>query len=56
MHAARVFARARLRSPVRTVDLRELLGELMESGRLAEGMVQQQDLGHPGRYMMRSRI
>lgn len=25
-HAARVFARARLRSPLRTVDLRELLG------------------------------
>ena len=36
--------------------LRSSSANFVEAGRLAEGVVKQQDLGHPGRYMMRARI
>lgn len=50
-HAARVFGRARLRSPVRTVDLRDLLGGKTLAplaGPPAEGPVPIEICCHPG--------
>lgn len=50
-HAARVFARVGLRSPVRTVDLRDLLaGKTLAplAGRAAEGPVPIEICCHPG--------
>jgi chitin disaccharide deacetylase len=50
-HAARVFARARLRSPVRTVDLRDLIGGDAlgkAAGRAATGLEPVEICCHPG--------
>jgi predicted glycoside hydrolase/deacetylase ChbG (UPF0249 family) len=50
-HAARVFAQARLRSPVRTVDLRDLIGGdalRHAAGRAAEGPEPVEICCHPG--------
>jgi predicted glycoside hydrolase/deacetylase ChbG (UPF0249 family) len=50
-HAARVFARARLRSPVRTVDLRDLIGGdalAQAAGRAAGGPEPLEVCCHPG--------
>jgi predicted glycoside hydrolase/deacetylase ChbG (UPF0249 family) len=50
-HAARVFARARLRSPVRTVDLRDLIGGDAlgkAAGRAATGPEPVEICCHPG--------
>jgi predicted glycoside hydrolase/deacetylase ChbG (UPF0249 family) len=50
-HAARVFARARLRSPVRTVDLRDLIGGdalAQAAGRAGTGPEPVEICCHPG--------